>query len=322
MNQMRALFTFTALLGVSILGSVGCSGEEGGAAADDVGAPTPEEALPENIGQVTQAASVCPNGVQVRKEIRTLTSAEWGRFVNATKKLMSGTGPTVYDRLAKVHMDNERWTHNTAPFLAWHRAYLRDFERKLQAIDPSVTLPYWSSAVDSQAPEASIVFRSDWFGGNGASGSCVTNGAFGGWKPYFPAPHCLQRKFNLGSRISPFYSAEAVARVLQQSATYDALRRGLESPPHAAVHVGIGGDMATMLSMNDPIAWLADAYWDKKWADWQRMKPANMTSYGGVNFNGSAAKPIDALPGYQTTRVQDVLDTRSLCYVYAELPVP
>ena len=33
--------------------------------------------------------------------------------------------------------------HGLDAFLPWHRAYLLDLERELQAIDPSVALPYW-----------------------------------------------------------------------------------------------------------------------------------------------------------------------------------
>src|SRR4029450_4890571 len=33
--------------------------------------------------------------------------------------------------------------HGNVGFLPWHRAYILDLERELQAIDPSVALPYW-----------------------------------------------------------------------------------------------------------------------------------------------------------------------------------
>ena len=46
--------------------------------------------------------------------------------------------------------------HGWEEFLSWHRAYLYGFEKALQDIDPSVTLPYWDWAADVQNVKISI----------------------------------------------------------------------------------------------------------------------------------------------------------------------
>ena len=48
--------------------------------------------------------------------------------------------------------------HGAPGFLPWHRAYILDLERELQAIDPSVALPYWR--FDRPAPN---LFTLDFF---------------------------------------------------------------------------------------------------------------------------------------------------------------
>jgi hypothetical protein len=44
-----------------------------------------------------------------------------------------------------------------SPFLPFHRKFLREFEKALQAVDPDVTLPYWVSRIASFVDVASSV---------------------------------------------------------------------------------------------------------------------------------------------------------------------
>lgn len=266
---------------------------------------------------ISSAFSQCTQ--RERKEIRTLSSTEWSDFSAALTATMSGAKPTAYDRLVKIHIDNKDTVHNVANFFTWHRYYLRLFEQELQKHKPNVMLPYWNWAMDSQAPERSIVFSNTRFGGNGGSGGCVTTGAFASWRPHYPSPHCLQRQFDASSKINAFYSSDVITRIISQSADYDALRRAIEFAPHGSVHVGIGGDMALMQSPNDPIFWLHHAYIDKIWEDWQQSRPALAQNYRGQNSDGHRATPADRLPTFNVP-VSQVFSTRSLCYTYAELP--
>ena len=81
--------------------------------------------------------------VRIRKNAASLTAAERDRYLTALGQLNArGGGP--YKNLRDMHViaayDEE---HGDVQFLPWHRGYVLDFERELQAIDPSVTVPYW-----------------------------------------------------------------------------------------------------------------------------------------------------------------------------------
>jgi tyrosinase len=268
------------------------------------------------------ARAACPTGVHPRQEFRTLSSTQYSRFVNAVKTLQSGPAPTAYDKLVQLHLAVAPNIHSYPAFFPWHRQFLLDFEHALQKIDPSVTIPYWDVAYDSQAPEASPIFLPSEFGGNGVGASqVVATGPFAHWQPFYPTKHGLSRSFDQGTRISPFFSTGVINAQLTQARTYDTLRQSLEFGEHGVVHNNIGGDMKAMDSPNDPLFWMLHAYLDMLWSNWQALSPANATSYGGTNFNGSLATTNDLLPGYSTVHVRDVLSITGLCYSYQSLSV-
>ncbi|MGH2837005.1 MAG: tyrosinase family protein, partial [Thermoleophilaceae bacterium] len=273
----------------------------------------------------TPAGAVGTCVTAVRRDARDLTPQQWSAFVAAVQAMQQrpNTAPSIFDRLAKLHTTMSASVHGTALFFAWHRRFLKDFENKLRAIDPTVSLPYWNWAQDSNAPEQSYIWGARYLGGNGGGpNGVVQTGPFADWRPLNPQPHGLRRQWSNGSRIAAWASAESVNSAIARSGSYDALRRAIEPVPHGKVHVNVGGDMSTLNgSPNDPLFWVFHAYVDKIWADWQNAHPTfALTSYGGPNADGSAGRLSDALPGFGTDTVQSIMDTRSpaLCYAYAE----
>jgi hypothetical protein len=261
----------------------------------------------------------------VRRDARDLTPQQWSAFVAAVQAMQqrSNATPSIFDRLAKLHTTMSSSVHGTALFFAWHRRFLKDFENKLRAIDPTVSLPYWNWAQDSNAPEQSYIWGARYLGGNGGGpNDVVQTGPFAGWRPLNPQPHGLKREWSNGTRIAPWASAESINSAVASSGSYDTLRLAIEPVPHGKVHVNVGGDMSTLNgSPNDPLFWVFHAYVDKIWADWQNAHPTfALTSYGGPNADGSAGRLSDTLPGFGTDTVQSIMDTRSpaLCYAYAE----
>jgi tyrosinase len=226
----------------------------------------------------------------------------------------------VHARLYSLHDQLNDEIHGSASFLPWHRYFLYILERQLQRYDKSVTVPYWNWAYDSQAPEMAHVFDADAFGGNGVGqNGCITDGAFKSYRPPGESPACIVRSFNgRNNRIGALYSVEAINRLVTSSGDYDTFRINLEGTPHAAVHNGVGGTMATMKSPMDPLFYLHHAYVDKVWADWQNLNEDHVEDYGGQNGDGSDASPDDALAG-STVTVSQMFYTEDLCYTYQDI---
>jgi tyrosinase len=139
--------------------------------------------------------------------------------------------------------------HGMPLFFPWHRRLILDFERDLQAIDSSVSLPYWDWTVANLNASAteSFIWRGDFMGGPGnASPSGPVTGPFA-------ARGFVRRNFD------PFQypgTGGDIATARSQT-TYGPFESGIEGP-HGAAHVWVGGDMAdVMTSPHDP-AFLAD----------------------------------------------------------------
>ncbi|KXZ51823.1 hypothetical protein GPECTOR_11g263 [Gonium pectorale] len=114
--------------------------------------------------------------VVTRRDIRELSPEEQARVCNAIEKMMEAgwaadsrnniggwdqeRSPSEYFRLARYHgWDKSFCVHGRETFPGWHRAYLVDFERTLQAADRAlggdgrIALPYWgwdAGAVNGQ----------------------------------------------------------------------------------------------------------------------------------------------------------------------------
>ncbi|MEO3973797.1 tyrosinase family protein [Streptomyces sp. CAU 1734] len=231
----------------------------------------------------------------VRKNQANLTSAEKQAFVNAVLTLKS-TGrydPYVTTHNAFIMSDTDsgdRVGHRSPSFLPWHRQYLIQFERDLQSVDPSVSIPYWDWTADRTA--GSSLWAPNFLGGTGRSrDGQVTDGPFafstGNWtlNVRTDSRTFLRRALGGGGRPLP---TRAEADSVLALAAYDAapwnsgsegFRNHLEGwrgvNLHNRVHVWVGGQMATGVSPNDPVFWMHHAFVDKLWADWQALHPSS-----------------------------------------------
>ncbi len=129
----------------------------------------------------------------VRRNGKDLSADERRAFVDAvlaTKEKPSSWAPglSVYDTFVLWHRDAYDCAlmaaHMGPAFFPWHRQFLRMFEQELQAIEPTVTLPYWDWTVDNTAD--AYLWDEDFLGGNGnpSEGFAVTTGGFskGNWE--------------------------------------------------------------------------------------------------------------------------------------------
>ena len=118
----------------------------------------------------------------VRREIRSLTDADREKFFEALYKIYSvdaTTGTKLYG--AKFHTaeyflwkhltgagtaDCDHW-HDGAGLVNNHVALTLEVEQSLQAVDPSISMPYWEYGMDNYLYKdwmSSPVFGADWFG--------------------------------------------------------------------------------------------------------------------------------------------------------------
>ncbi|WP_196138414.1 tyrosinase family protein [Aliikangiella sp. G2MR2-5] len=87
-------------------------------------------------------------GLNVRKEVSTLTDTEVQRLRNALSCMYQYNDHWMdersFDYWARIHTNSCQ--HGWEQFLPWHRLYLYFFEQTLQDYDEYITLPYWSWA--------------------------------------------------------------------------------------------------------------------------------------------------------------------------------
>ncbi|OMH83763.1 Tyrosinase [Zancudomyces culisetae] len=251
----------------------------------------------------------------VRRDVRSLSSAEWNRMVS-TISSMNQNGWFAW--FSRIHTINANAIHNWAQFLPFHRRFIIEFENVARRYQSDFAIPYWDSARDFDNPAGSVVMSGSYLGGNGGPGRCVRNGIQANMIMSYPTRHCLQRAFNGGSGINPWQSPELVSSLIQTSVDYNSFRTGLEYGIHASVHNGIGGDMATMNSPNDFAFFLHHSNIDRIWWGWQNARQNNLMGYGGRNIDGSAASLNDNISVYGD-RVGSLLRLGNgrVCYSYS-----
>ena len=240
--------------------------------------------------------------MDTRKNQAALTPAEWHDFVDAINQLHGvNAAPLAYRAFVQVHEAAMSpagmvWSVHTMGhmvgrnFLAWHRQYLRQFERRLQQVHPSVTLPYW-----------------DWIA-----------------QPTVPQPLSdpnLLTSWSVTRHWHPeFMPTQAALDAVTARPTFSPFQRDLEAI-HGSVHIAVGGPsndpqeqgtMATASSPADPVFWLHHANIDRIWAAWQTTHatalPPNTTEV--LKPNQWLGVPLLGVP------VSAVLDLAALGYQY------
>jgi len=226
--------------------------------------------------------------VRIRKNAESLTTAERDRFVAAFAQL-NDQGAGRFKDFRDMHTNvSQPQAHGAPGFLPWHRTYLLDLERELQAIDPSVALPYWR--FDQPAPS---LFTQDFFGVSGPNGAVqfsntnplqfwVTDGVPGvtrsprfGWVPTTQAP--------------PNVIDEAATLAL--GANYSAFD-GMEFNPHGNAHTRWDGSIRFIdTAAKDPLFFLLHCNVDRLWAKWQKQNN-RYDSTQAASFDGDPNNPI------------------------------
>ncbi|MGV9456685.1 tyrosinase family protein [Streptomyces sp. NPDC003635] len=271
--------------------------------------------------------------MDIRRSAVDLTVQERDRFLEALVRLKHRPAPagppgtSVYDQFVALHRavmvvrppgtpagTTVNFAHWNIGFCAWHRQYVRRFERALQSEIPGVTVPYWDWT-DHPGAVAEL-FTGDFLGSLGSgSPAPLTDSVFRDpvppaerpvWWPTdlpgatgFPVHPLLADSFgtslaraDAGAQWPP---GRAHIALLERFAPeqpgvhpfwhfWTALEEGFSAldengspvfvPAHNSGHNFIGGHMSRGFSPNDPVFWLHHANVDRVWANWQSRRLA------------------------------------------------
>lgn len=298
----------------------------------------------------------------IRKNAARLTATERDNFLRAVltlKNTIANPGApaaqqiSIYDQFVAIHLYTlsvnvpggavSNMGHQNSAFGPWHRYYLLRFEQALQAVDPTVTLPYWDWT--DHAATQNIIFQNNFMGPNGGVGGVGGGNVRSGYfafdapgsgtnptplPPWWPAGLVgwrvktqLQQGHGstLGRSLSPFTSLETKARVLTCLAkpNYEnpnGFRPFLEggtsgNDMHNGMHGWVGGNMGDPNSSpNDVIFFLHHCNIDRLWAMWQidgHQGSAFYPSVGrpqGHNLNDPMWPWVGGLAGYSSNNAQ------------------
>ena len=281
--------------------------------------------------------------MKCRKNVKNLTADEKTRFVNAFLALKSQNSvihpgaQSRYDDFVETHLNamwdfgiNDMrplsWGHVDSVFLPWHRELLYQFEKLLQSVDPSVTIPYWDWTRDRTAADPGFPFKHPFIGvdGDDADSDRVKR------EPGAPSPYpyafdpeawsmairvidpndslnFLQRQFgeyhdpqvpasdapNLPQNDVVVTGTGTTFRAAIGAGSYLTLRARSEDL-HNLVHRWTGGNMLRMTSPNDPVFFMHHAQIDRMWSIWQK-KVAPGTALFQQSSSAAGHKLNDAM---------------------------
>jgi len=236
-----------------------------------------------------------PLMVRVRKNANKLKARERDRFLLALAKLNSTLTPSAYQILRNMHVQAANPEEHGGPqFLPWHRTYLLDLERQLQAIDPSVSMHYWRF----DEPAANV-FTKLFMGETRQSPDTPFLVALDPGNPLVgwvtdSVPGILRSAtFNTLTQAAPGLPGFELLNQAETLALGDAYPqfRSMEGTPHGAAHVSFNGWISEIpTAPKDPLFFMLHSNVDRLWALWQwlnlRTDAGDPDVYTGQNRDG------------------------------------
>ena len=223
--------------------------------------------------------------VRVRKNANTLTTGERDRFIAAFAQLNNqGLGRFADFRNMHTSVSSPQ-AHGAPGFLPWHRAYLLDLERELQAIDPGVALHYWR--FDQAAPN---LFALDFLGVSDALGTVQFSAAnpLQFWKT--DGVQGINRRPLFDPATAP-PGLRTEAQTFALSTQYAAFR-AMEGNPHGTAHTSFGGSISSIgTAAKDPLFFLLHCNVDRLWAKWQRQN-GRFDAAQAASYDSGGGNPI------------------------------
>lgn len=253
----------------------------------------------------------------IRKSVYSLNEAEQTALRDAfqalyDQKLAPGQNlfnvyANQYQELAAILMSFGHYQRNDLLFLPWARAYFWWFERALQKVNPTVSLPYWDYT-SQQAIEGGLpaLFTDATY--VNSAGEVKPNPLLEGnyrypFKTYREVSEA-QDKLKVGAALK----GPAMAQKDFVSFSLDIYKVDITG------HMYVGGSIANTHSTTyDPLFWFTHCNLDHMWWQWQQQNgheaPESVLEAKMTPFVSSADVPA-ILTG------ADVMDTTALGYTY------
>lgn len=232
----------------------------------------------------------------LRKEIRSLTAAELTKLREAFKKLKAASGANGYQNIAGFHgCPSFLCPHHDLKFLPWHRIYILQIEKQLQAFDKTVNLPYWDwASAESIASGIPTAYTDK------TNNSLLNSTIAAAQQCGIASP--TTRNPKAPALLDQYKDQVALA---MKKKSFEDFSSAIEAP-HDNLHVWVRGSMGAVISAAfDPIFWAHHCNIDRYWALWQDA--------GGANPR--APFPRTVLNPFGVT-VARTLDYRALGYTY------
>ncbi len=214
--------------------------------------------------------------------------------------------PISFAKIAGIHGNpSPSWClHGYPGFLTWHRAYMLMFERALQTLNPSLTLPYWdwssrdTTGVPAACASATYVNR---------AGDTVPNPLYAG---PLPSGSYTNRRADIDT--TSFGDSATGAQDALTETGFDDFQSAINGP-HGSVHGRVSGHMGSVPEAGfDPIFYLHHANVDRLWAIWQSKNTTALP-------NDEAILPLDPFDMPCTSKRYvgaDMQSTTALDYAY------
>jgi HEAT repeat protein len=256
--------------------------------------------------------------VRIRKRFDTLTTSPDGgerqRFFKALASLLDnraekyleilaihnwaarGISPDLpYPKYPGAPYQYEDQAHRGPAFLAWHRTYLLQVERELQASFPDIALPYWAC---NQSNSVTKVFSETALGLNPGTPDQTVVPIFSDGHPleFWQMPVEGTTNWENIQRFGgdPFVAIDgAPDTTILRRGDYARFAAFIEQNPHNVGHNGTGPWMANCrISPRDPIFWVFHSWFDRMWAEWQhKFKRYDRSD---LSYSPAGSFPADA----------------------------
>merc|ERR1719317_1363789 len=273
-----------------------------------------------------------PKFLAVRKEVRSLSEAEIDRLVKALKRMMENeNGPETSEYLRIANYHGSFCAHRNEQFPVWHRAYMVEMEKALQAADiknggdGKISLPYWDWTDRSREELIPSFIRKEFPNVQGLvedPNSILNRRDF-----EMPEDNEMQQtldRMRINSLVDRFYLEGEHFR----AASNEISQNNIELP-HDSIHMASGWPMTTIpFAAFQPLFYLHHCNIDRQYEkylelhdDTQREFEVTQTMWeeqGWENLYNTWIEPFHL--DEERIMPKDCFDTKKLGFVYDTLP--